>query len=370
MMLAWRYLNPRRALLSVVALISVIGVIFGVFVLVTVMSVYSGMEREVKSRLLGFIPHVRLHQGLGYPIKDWREKVEEMKAVPGVVEAGPFIQDSMLIDVDGFRAAGSFRAIDTSDPTAVKGIEAMLDLEEYPESSADMGYDDYVVISSRTATAYRAGIGDTISLLTIRNLQEVEAAYNKTNQPPAREQHAEALSKIQKKVKESWADKGDSTVLTTQDWNSIFESISSIIRAGVRSEEEKVLDAAYSILDTAVNQQETQTQVFEKGAREEFLKTLEALDTLDVEQMDLETLKGIEEFVLPKEATVIGVYQSSQMAMTPDVFMPLHLAQELAGYEDAVQAVAVRLDDPYQAGLVADKLVRHSSEDWRAYYLD
>jgi len=41
--------------------------------------------------------------------------------------------------------------------------------------------------------------------------------------------------------------------------------------------------------------------------------------------------------VLPKEAEIIGIYSASQMAMTPDVFMPLHLAQDLAGLGDGVQ---------------------------------
>ena len=41
--------------------------------------------------------------------------------------------------------------------------------------------------------------------------------------------------------------------------------------------------------------------------------------------------RASKKIVLPKEAEVIGIYQASQMAVTPDVFVPLPLAQDLAG---------------------------------------
>lgn len=64
-LLARRYLNPRRAMLSSFTLISLVGVMLGVLVLVVVMAVYAGLERDVKSRLLGFTPHIllRYHPG-------------------------------------------------------------------------------------------------------------------------------------------------------------------------------------------------------------------------------------------------------------------------------------------------------------------
>ena len=46
--MAKRYLNPRRAMLSSFTLISLIGVMLGVLVLVVVMAVYAGLERDVK----------------------------------------------------------------------------------------------------------------------------------------------------------------------------------------------------------------------------------------------------------------------------------------------------------------------------------
>lgn len=366
LMLAWRYLNPRRALLSAVALISVMGVMFGVLVLVVVMSVYSGLEREVKSRLLGFIPHVRLdyhpYGGLREPVADWRRTAGQIARMDGVAEAGPFVQDSMLIDIAGYRSAGTFRAIDTSNPREVAGIGAMLDLDDHPESSAEMGLNDRVVISSKVARAFGAGVGDSIRLLTLRNLEQVETAYETTRHPPVRERYAAELAAVRKVASEQWRVKDGFSELDTDAYNAIYVPLLDIFQADIREPEKEIVYEALALLDVAEDLDEIQR--LGADAPREWSGILDRLETTDVNEMDLGVLKGIEEFVLPKEAMVIGVYQSSQMALTPDVFVPLHLGQELAGLDQMVQGVAVRLEDPYQAGVVAERMRRELPPGW------
>jgi len=366
LMLAWRYLNPQRALLSAVALISVTGVMLGVLVLVVVMSVYSGLEREVKGRLLGFIPHIRLDYApmgtMRMPVADWREVSERVGEVDGVSEAGPYVQDSVLIDIEGFRRAGVFRGIDTGDPREVAAIEAMLDLEEHPGGSADMGLDDRVVISSGIARAFGTGVGGTIQLLTLRNFEQVEAVFEATKRPPVREEFAVELAEAKRIAAESWREVEGRDALPTEAWNGIYAELLGVHDAGIREPERQIVWRAIVLMDSAEDRDEL--QLFGAGAREELAGILAELEETDVEAMDAETLKGIEEFVLPKEAEIVGVYQSSQMAMTPDVFVPLHLGQELAGIGDAVQGVSVRLDDPYRAGLVAQRLFEMLPADW------
>ena len=117
-MLAWRYLNPRRAMLSAVTLISVTGVLLGVLVLVVVMAVYAGMERDVKRRMLGYTPHVRIEYfpgGFREPIAEWREAAGEVSKLQGVQSATAFMQDYVLLDVDSRQRPAFFRGIDTQD---------------------------------------------------------------------------------------------------------------------------------------------------------------------------------------------------------------------------------------------------------------
>lgn len=368
LMLAWRYLNPRRAMLSTVALISVSGVMLGVLVLVVVMSVYSGLEREVKGRLLGFIPHIRLdflpQGGISQPVADWRDLAQSLDGLDGVAEAGPFVQDTLLIDILGFRSAGTFRAIDTRNPRDVEGLAAMLDLADHPRSRADMGLDDRVIISSKIARAFGAGVGDTVRLLTLRNFEQVEAAYEATKRPPVRERFAAELEAVRERARRVWVEEAAGSTLTTDDWNALYQPLQAIFHADIREPEQQLVYEALLVLDAAENDEVAAEQRLGPGSRDAFLGTLAKLDETDVREMDLEVLSGIEEFVLPKEAEIIGVYQASQMALTPDVFVPLHLGQELAGIDDCVQGIALRLDDPYRAGVVAAAIQQQVPDGW------
>src|SRR5947208_14012687 len=58
--LALRYLRPKRTFVSVITLISVIGVMLGVAVLIIVISVMSGFDKQLRDKILGFNAHLRV----------------------------------------------------------------------------------------------------------------------------------------------------------------------------------------------------------------------------------------------------------------------------------------------------------------------
>ena len=60
LLLALRYLRPKRTFVSVITLISVIGVMLGVAVLIIVISVMSGFDRELRQKILGFNAHLKV----------------------------------------------------------------------------------------------------------------------------------------------------------------------------------------------------------------------------------------------------------------------------------------------------------------------
>lgn len=91
-------------MLSSFTLISLIGVMLGVLVLIVVMAVYAGLERDVKSRLLGFTPHILLRPAFdqSYPgaqPTDWDAAIARAKKLPHVETAIPYISDNVIIDV-------------------------------------------------------------------------------------------------------------------------------------------------------------------------------------------------------------------------------------------------------------------------------
>jgi lipoprotein-releasing system permease protein len=118
----------------------------------------------------------------------------------------------------------------------------------------------------------------------------------------------------------------------------------------------------YELLVTMQNGEFIEDKELFRFSAEDKAKLVEAYEVLsktDAAEMDGEILKGIKSLVLPKEVQVIGIYSASQMAVTPDLFVPLPLAQDLAGLNGEVQGIALRLDDPYQAEQVAMSVRQH-----------
>src|SRR5260370_42521231 len=58
--IALRYLKPKRTFLSVITLISIIGVVLGISVLIIVISVMTGFERELERKMIGFEAHITI----------------------------------------------------------------------------------------------------------------------------------------------------------------------------------------------------------------------------------------------------------------------------------------------------------------------
>jgi lipoprotein-releasing system permease protein len=369
-MLAWRYLNPRRAMLSAVTLISVTGVLLGVLVLVVVMAVYAGLEREVKGRLLGFTPHIRLEpavygDGFRDPIENWRETAEKVAQQPGVQSATAFVQEYVLmVDMVTKKRPVFFRGIDTQDPAQVAGMERMLDLEDFPDSSADMGLDNRVIISSILARQFGLFPGDTVKFLSAQNLDEVERINRITSRPAVREEFAKQIAATRELLKTSFVPQGDKVRLSDEAYLAIYEPLYDVFTQEIRDPERELVGQILMLLDP--EPEEDGSRLLDPTVPQQITELLDGIDGVDIDKMDAEIFKSFKEIVLPKEAIVVGIYQASQMALMPDVFMPLPLAQDLAGLQGTVQGIAVRLDDAYQADKTAAGLLALAPEGWQA----
>jgi lipoprotein-releasing system permease protein len=97
LLLALRYLRPKRTFVSVITLISVLGVTMGVAVLIIVLSVMSGFDRQLRDRILGFDPHLRVvipERSIG----DFERLIVKVRANPAVISASPYVQGQVLVE--------------------------------------------------------------------------------------------------------------------------------------------------------------------------------------------------------------------------------------------------------------------------------
>src|SRR3954463_10453314 len=92
-MIARRYLLPgcSEAFIAVVAGFSLVAVMLGVAALIVVMSVMNGFRAELFDKITGLNGHAVV-QGYGGQLRDWRQVVADAKAMPGVTNATPLIE--------------------------------------------------------------------------------------------------------------------------------------------------------------------------------------------------------------------------------------------------------------------------------------
>ena len=82
--------RARSSFISVITLISALGLMLGVAVLITVLSVMNGFERELQTRILGMVTHVSVHGR--QPVDDWQQLAERVSEHPRVQAAAPFVE--------------------------------------------------------------------------------------------------------------------------------------------------------------------------------------------------------------------------------------------------------------------------------------
>jgi len=72
--LAWKYFKPKRSAVSVITLISVIGVALGVCVLIVVLAVMTGFTDQLKNKLLETGAHAQVHKRFIFSLDSSREQ--------------------------------------------------------------------------------------------------------------------------------------------------------------------------------------------------------------------------------------------------------------------------------------------------------
>ncbi len=186
-----RYLKAKRkqVFISVITFLSMAGVSLGVMALVVVLSVMRGFEDDLKGKILGTNAHLVVLQH-GAPIRDYRDIVQKVKGVEGVVAATPFIFTQAMITSESNAHGIVLRGIDPLTAGGVINIETTLkkgtlaDLEEKGNSSAHPGVfigkelaqnlgvmlDDTVVVVSPLGALAPMGLGPPMKKFQIKGI--------------------------------------------------------------------------------------------------------------------------------------------------------------------------------------------------------
>ena len=93
-----RYLRAKRreAFISLITSISTIGVLIGVMVLNVTLAIMTGFEEDLRSRILGFNPHILL-SSLNGPLDAYEQVTDQVRHVPGIAAAAPFLYGQVMV---------------------------------------------------------------------------------------------------------------------------------------------------------------------------------------------------------------------------------------------------------------------------------
>ena len=109
---ALRYLFARRkqAFISVISLVSMLGVTVGVMALVVALALMTGLQQGVRDRILGSSAHVYVWKTGG--LTDYHAEVARLRAVPDVLGATPALMGKALISKEDQQSFITLKGID------------------------------------------------------------------------------------------------------------------------------------------------------------------------------------------------------------------------------------------------------------------
>src|SRR5580765_7397429 len=94
--LALRYLRPKRTFVSVITLISIIGVTLGVAVLIIVIRVITGFDSQLRDKILGFQAHLKISMAQSN-IRDYQRVMRVVASNRDVKRVAPFVWGPVLL---------------------------------------------------------------------------------------------------------------------------------------------------------------------------------------------------------------------------------------------------------------------------------
>jgi lipoprotein-releasing system permease protein len=163
---AIRYLLARRkqAFISLISLISTLGVMVGVMALLIALALMTGLQGELRDRIVGSSAHIFVQKVGGY--RDYTPDIERLRKVPRVMAAAPSIN-----------GLGMITGASASDFVKIKGIVPALEAEvtevEHAIKSGSLealapveGQLPGIVIGRELAQKIGSFVGDRVEILS------------------------------------------------------------------------------------------------------------------------------------------------------------------------------------------------------------
>ncbi|MBE6416213.1 MAG: ABC transporter permease [Akkermansiaceae bacterium] len=352
LMLAVRYLNPLRSMFSIITSICLCGVALGVMVLIVVLSVMEGLQREMESRVLAFAPHYVVAQTDGLQrisltdeLVDWSELMDKIRTLPEVVSVYPQLEGDAFAQSNAGRMTVQFTAIEPHNEQQIAPLQQMLRAGTFDFGE---GLDQECVISAVTASALHLGVGDSLHLTPVGSLDEVADIYAMI-QNPLQTHENKAFMEAVATVFDGAATGENGTVAEDARLESVVNHILQFPGNKLRQSEKDACATFYNLAQSHRN-----GEPFTAEQVKEWQDCAATLAALDRDKEDGKAVKSINEMVMPMDLRVVGIYQTPENMPGPNVYVPLQIAQDVLGLSvggtSQVQGLCVRVRDANNPG--------------------
>ncbi len=163
--LALRYLKPKRTFVSIITLISMLGVMLGVTVLIVVISVMTGFDRELRQKVVDWDAHILV--STEDVLRDWRDLTVKIRNTPGVIGTAPYVQGPVIVEYQNQRLAPVIRGIDPVEEEKVVPLKRFI-----KKGSLDLDGES-AVLGVELARKLHITVGDKLTIYSPGNLSEI-----------------------------------------------------------------------------------------------------------------------------------------------------------------------------------------------------
>jgi lipoprotein-releasing system permease protein len=182
LLLALRYLRPKRTFVSIITLISIIGVALGVAVLMIVISVMSGFDHDLREKILGFNAHLKIF-ARGKTMENYPQVMKLVAANKNVRGVAPFVLGQVLLETqptnkeESLVGAPWIRGVDANAENSVSVLPKSILPGEGEFDLSGRG----LVIGSQFAENMNLSVGDRVSIYSPADLKKMKAHQGKAD---------------------------------------------------------------------------------------------------------------------------------------------------------------------------------------------
>ncbi len=162
--IALHYLKPKNnSFISLLSLISIMGITIGVMALIVVISVMSGFDHALEKKVIGIESQVIVLNYNGF-VNNYKSAVKKIRSVKGVKDVSPFIYTDVMITSSSTSTGSVLRGID------VNSEEKVTDLKKYLIKGSLSGLnaknENEIVLGKVLAQNLGVSVGDRVTIIS------------------------------------------------------------------------------------------------------------------------------------------------------------------------------------------------------------